>query len=653
MNAPDAHGETWEQSNQRYLVGAMAELRVRLERSDSAPQGTGDAGAVRAAMTHPPALDTLCSAFGLSAFERALLLLAAACELDGDIPRVCAEAQRDASRTHPTFGLALATLPDPHWDALAPTAPLRRWRLLDVGPGPSLVTSPLRIDERVLHYLSGVRYLDERLTALVRQVEPAGELAPSHRSLAERVAALWSVATHPTPLPVIQLCGPDGVACGQVAAWAGMTVGAPVAAIAAHLVPSDAAEHDALVRLWQREAILAGCALLVECGETMSGDRPREWAIDRLLERAGGLVLVSTRDPRRDLRRATVTIDVPRPTQEEQRDLWRLELGPSSGAQEDRIEELVAHFDIGTARIRAACAEALTPPPSGPDELGERLWDACRGQGRPRLDDLAQRIQPRAEWGDLVLPVALLDGLRQIAFQVRHRPTVYGAWGLGRRAVQGLGISVLFSGSSGTGKTMAAEVLAGDLRLDLYRVDLSQVVSKYIGETEKNLRRIFDTAEEGGAVLLFDEADALFGKRTEIRDSHDRYANIEVSYLLQRMETYRGLAILTTNLKGAMDSAFLRRLRFVLQFPFPDATMRADIWRRVFPDSTPTGELDFARLARLNVAGGNIVNIALNAAFLAAAERRPVSMAHMLAAARTEFAKLERPFTMAELGEAS
>src|SRR5262249_9566024 len=185
------------------------------------------------------------------------------------------------------------------------------------------------------------------------------------------------------------------------------------------------------------------------------------------------------------------------------------------------------------------------------------------------------------------------------------------------RGTRGLGISALFAGPSGTGKTMAAEVLAADLELDLYRIDLSQIVNKYIGETEKNLRRVFDAAEAGGAVLLFDEADALFGKRSEVKDSHDRYANIEVSYLLQRMESYRGLAILTTNIKPALDEAFLRRLRFIVQFPFPDAAHRAEMWRRAYPHRTPVGTLDFTRLARFSIAGGHIRNIALHAAFFA------------------------------------
>src|SRR5919199_4516922 len=250
--------------------------------------------------------------------------------------------------------------------------------------------------------------------------------------------------------------------------------------------------------------------------------------------------------------------------------------------------------------------------------LSTLLWDTCRSQARPQLNDLAQHIESSATWNDLVLPERERQILRDIAAHLRQRAKVYDAWGFASKGARGLGISALFAGASGTGKTMAAEVLAGELRLDLYRIDLSSVVSKYIGETEKNLRRVFDAAEGGAAILLFDEADALFGKRSEVKDSHDRYANMEVSYLLQRMEAYRGLAILTTNLKDALDTAFLRRLRFIVRFPFPDANQRAEIWQRIFPKDTPTEDLDVKKLAKLSVAGGNIRNIAMNAAFFAA-----------------------------------
>ncbi len=307
-------------------------------------------------------------------------------------------------------------------------------------------------------------------------------------------------------------------------------------------------------------------------------------------------------------------------------------LGPLAQKLNGQIEVLTTQFDLDVQEIHAAGAELLADASRMDEEVsGAALWDACRVQSRPRLDDLAQRIEPAAEWDDLVLPEAQRQILREVAAHVRQRTRVYEAWGFAAKGARGLGISALFAGASGTGKTMAAEVLANELRLDLYRIDLSQVVSKYIGETEKNLRRVFDAAEEGGAILLFDEADALFGKRSEVKDSHDRYANIEVSYLLQRMEAYRGLAILTTNMKGALDTAFMRRIRFVVQFPFPDAAQRAEIWRRVFPPDTPTEGLDTNRLARLNVTGGNIRNIALNAAFLAADAGEPVRMAHLLA----------------------
>jgi SpoVK/Ycf46/Vps4 family AAA+-type ATPase len=263
---------------------------------------------------------------------------------------------------------------------------------------------------------------------------------------------------------------------------------------------------------------------------------------------------------------------------------------------------------------------------------------------------MAQRIEPAAGWDDLVLPQPQRAVLREMLGHARHRARVYGDWGFRTKGSRGLGIGALFSGPSGTGKTMAAEVLAGELKLDLYRIDLSSVVSKYIGETEKNLRRVFDAAEDGGTILLFDEADALFGKRSEVKDSHDRYANIEVGYLLQRMEAYRGIAILTTNLKSALDPAFLRRLRFVVQFPFPDPAARAEIWRRIFPATAPIADLEPETLARLNVTGGSIRNIALGSAFLAAAASDEIRMTHLLQAARSEYAKLEKPLTDAEIG---
>jgi len=363
------------------------------------------------------------------------------------------------------------------------------------------------------------------------------------------------------------------------------------------------------------------------------------------------VLIVTAREPLRTRKRQLIRLDVNKPTAAEQRSLWRNALGPLAQDLNSQIEVLTSQFDFGVREIHAAGAGLLADVSGAGEEVsGAALWDACRVRSRPRLDDLAQRIEPAAGWDDLVLPDPQRHTLREIAAHVRQRTRVYEAWGFASKGARGLGISALFAGASGTGKTMAAEVLADELRLDLYRIDLSQVVSKYIGQTEKNLRRVFDAAEEGGAILLFDEADALFGKRSEVRDSHDRYANIEVSYLLQRMESYRGLAILATNMKDALDTAFMRRIRFVVEFPFPDADQRAEIWRRIFPPDTPAEGLDTYKLARLSVAGGNIRNIALNAAFLAADAGEPVRMAHLSRAARSEYAKLEKPLTEAEVG---
>lgn len=654
---------TWHEANQRYLVAALALVRQALERHAARVQGrplpaAGEAPAAmeaaRRALPAPAALDTLCMAFGLSPFERNVLLLCAGVELDAGFAALCTEVQGAAQHTGPTFGLALAALPEAHWSALSPNAPLRRWRLVELERGEALTQCVLRIDERVLHYLTGVACIDERLAGLVHPLAPPSALPPSQQALATRIAALWAPARAGTEPPLLQLCGEAPAGTHAVAAAACVKLGLRLYVLQAADLPLNPAEREMLARLWEREAALTGSALLLDCEELDAGEaaQPVLSAARRFVESVHGFVAVAGREPLAGISRTLLRLDVERPCPAEQSMLWRSALGPLAGALNGRLEALTQQFSLGAPAIFAACAAVAGVQPASTDagELFRTLWDTCRAQARPRLDDLAQRITPVATWEDLVLPDRELQVLREIAVHVRQRARVYDEWGFAARSSRGLGISALFAGPSGTGKTMAAEVLANELRLDLYRIDLSQVVSKYIGETEKNLRRVFDAAESGGSILLFDEADALFGKRSEVKDSHDRYANIEVSYLLQRMEAYRGLAILTTNLKSALDPAFLRRIRFVVSFPFPDATQRAEIWRRVFPPGVPREGLEIERLARLNVAGGNIRNIALYAAFLAAEEGTPVCMAHLLRAARVEYAKLEKALTDVEIG---
>jgi hypothetical protein len=673
----------WQSENQAHLVAALARIKAILRRH-AEKGGRGEEGkngreeaetedvAQDSKSAHGPtgpdscpsrhaALDALCEAFSLSAFERDIVLLCAGNELDSSFAPLCAAAQGDPSRTYPTFSLALAALPCAHRSALSPVGPLRRWRLIEIGTGPALTISPLRLDEHVLHYLAGTPHLDERLAELVEPVEPPmdEDLAASHAAVARQVVAAWSAARGRCETPLILLCGPDPGDRRAVAAAAGIALGLRTAALPADLIPAGAGELDALVHLWEREAALGGVALLVECdglAGTRSGAAPqpdtaRSRGALRFVARIAGPVIVSDRERPDISQRRVMYFDLSRSTSAEQRAVWRKALGAASDADLEGVDAVVGQFTLSLAAIRSAAAEVLARRSAGKEsDVGRIAWDVCRRLSRTRLEDLAERIDSTVGWDDLVLPGPPGDAVRRIGLHVRHRATVYDDWGFAAASPRGLGIGALFAGPSGTGKTMAAEVLANELRLDLYRIDLAGVVSKYIGETEKNLRRIFDAAEDGGAVLLFDEADALFGKRSEIKDSHDRFANIEVSYLLQRMEAYRGLAILTTNLKSALDPAFLRRIRFVVQFPFPEAAQRAEIWRRIFPPSVPTEKLDMAKLARLNVAGGNIRNIALNAAFPAADAGGPVRMSHLLQAAKEEYTKLEWPMTDAEIG---
>jgi hypothetical protein len=411
-------------------------------------------------------------------------------------------------------------------------------------------------------------------------------------------------------------------------------------------IPADPAERDRLARLWQREAILLPAALLVEAGEL---DRDQRAATEAFLAGAAVPVVVSGPDPLDAERPHGTRVPVPRLDDDEQLAVWA-DAFTEFGLDEGELRSLVAQFQLPPHVVRTAADTVRRDLPGEDEPDAARLaWRAGLEEARLGMDALGRRIEPQAGWDDLVLHERQTAVLREIVAHVRQRPTVHQEWGFAGTLRRGLGVTALFAGGSGTGKTLAAEVMARELGLDLFVIDLSQVVSKYIGETEKNLRRVFDAAERGGALLLFDEADALFGKRSEVKDSHDRYANLEVSYLLMRMEAYRGLAILTTNMKKALDTAFLRRIRFVVDFPFPAEQERAEIWRRVLPSRAPVKDLDPALLAQLTVAGGSIRNIALSGAFLAAEEGEALQMRHMLAAARTEYLKLERSLTPTEV----
>jgi hypothetical protein len=594
-------------------------------------------------MSPPPALILLSQLLGLSRFEKEILLLCAGMELDTRIPSLCAQAQDNPHRPYPTFALAMALFDDPLWDALSPYRPLRHWRLIEINQSSSqpLTTSALRADERIVNFIKGLNSLDERLASLLISsdtIDNSTELPPSQKQLAENIRECLIQSHDAKRTPVIELLGSDSSSKLLVAQHIAATLGRHLYQLPAEIIPSQPDELEVMSRLWERESILLPISLYINARDAHGQVLP----ISRFLAHSSGICFLDVRDicP---LLSPVKAFDITKPTPAEQESLWNATTGY---IKQEYARVLAEQFNMNIPNIHSIARSVLAT--ANEEAYYKQLWNACLEITHPRLDLLAQRLIPKVTWEDFVLPERELNLLHEIAAQVKNRLTVYDDWGFRHNMNRGLGISVLFAGESGTGKTMAAEVIANELNLNLYRIDLSQVVSKYIGETEKNLRRLFDAAEDGGAILFFDEADALFGKRSEVRDSHDRYANIEINYLLQRMETFQGLAILATNTKGSLDPAFVRRLRFIVDFPYPGLVERKTIWQKAFPAQTPIDNLDFERLARFNLTGGSIHNIALNAAFLAANALQPVNMRFVLDAAKTEFRKTEKSVIDAE-----
>jgi ATPases of the AAA+ class len=607
----------------------------------------------------PPALTILSQRFSLSRFEQQLLLLCIARDLDTRIDKLCARAQHDPSRAYPTYALAMVMFEDPLWDALSPDRPLRYWNLLEINqPGPQpLTTSALRADERIVNYVKGLNHLDDRVARWLTPLHvksPEAELPASQQRVVELIKTEIEHAISKQQLPVVQMIGRDTAGKKLVALQVANDFRRLIYLLNAEALPAQSAEAATFIRLLQRETQLLPLTIYIDARDVDKSAEGRAAALKRFLSDYEGLVFLDAIEPWPCADRHVVSVIVARPTAEEQYAVWVHELGESSA---DLAEQLAGQFNLDLPTIKQIAEK------SQGDHAA--IWQACRASLRPTMNGLAQHLAPRREWevldsrdaaqrqliwDTLVLPETDKRLLQQIAAQVAHRFKVYETWQVSRSVNRGLGISALFAGESGTGKTLAAEVLAKILDLDLYRIDLSSVVNKYIGETEKNLRRLFDAAEDSGIVLFFDEADALFGKRSEVKDSHDRYANIEINYLLQRLEAYNGLAILATNLKNALDQAFMRRLRFIVNFPFPTPAERLLIWKKAFPAGVPLdANLNFERLARLNLTGGNIHSIAINAAFLAANQARPlVTLPVILEAARDELRKLDKQFSEAD-----
>jgi SpoVK/Ycf46/Vps4 family AAA+-type ATPase len=640
-----------------------AELRQELERLATQiaqrRQQSLDRGIVLA-------LDRLRECFALTPLDLDILLIGVAVELETRYERLYAYLQDDVTRKRPSVDLVLKLLAMPVEGRIAArarfssTAPLRRHRLIELVDDPSqpattMLSKYIKVDQRIVDNLLGFTDLDERIQRygkLRSRCPPAG-LEGSDADLVNGLRGL-AAGLAPGKGMVLHLRGPYGAGKQRIAQalCAEQGMGLLVVDLPRLLAQPDARFGDA-VALLMREARLQHAAPYWAGYDVLLGEPHRALQADFLhaVEHYRGLVFLSGESPwapaqgSRSLLYHSMLI--PRPDVPRRLTDWRTTLGdyPCEEGPAD-LASLASKFKFTRGQIEDAAATAMTiarrRDAEAPRIRLPDLYEACRVHSNQTLTALSRKITPKFSWGDIVLPADRMMQLRDICNHMKYRDRVYAEWGFEHKLGLGKGLAVLFAGPSGTGKTMAAEIIASELGLDLYKIDLSSVVSKYIGETEKNLARIFSEAETSNAILFFDEADALFGKRSEVRDSHDRYANIEVGYLLQRMEEYEGIAILATNFRKNMDEAFVRRLQFTVEFPFPGQEERLRIWENIWPGNSPReAELDLPSLARqFEVTGGNIRNIALGAAFLAADEGGMIGVRHLLTAIQREYQKM-------------
>jgi SpoVK/Ycf46/Vps4 family AAA+-type ATPase len=648
----------------RSLVESLSRLEASIQRRRAASAKNG----VNLPLAH------LSRLFDLTRFEESCLLICLAAEVSRKYRKLYAYLQDDITRKQPSIELMLDLLcrstkaKISGRSAFDSQAPLLKYKLLRVGDSlaecpPALLSRPVSLDDRVANFLLGFGHMDFRLEGVAALVSPQDDLSAgfideeAYRSISEFIHAHFIKSGPASQNAVFYFSGPRGSGKSSLAKLVCKNLALPLVVGDLSAMLAGQVAFEEAIWLLGREAALQSAALCLTGFDCLLGDDDKQkyhlrLTIDAIRAFSRLTFLTGNRQwkPQGLLKQdALIHLDFPTPDYHARKSIWEGHFEQVASLASDVDPGVLAgrfRFTPGQIQDAVIAARNLARWRS-PGELQIKMEDlsaACRAQSDLKLGRLARKIEPKYTWGDLVLPADQMAQLREICGQARYRHVVYDNWGFSRKLSLGRGLTVLASGPPGTGKTMSAEVLAGALELDLYKIDLSQVVSKYIGETEKNLHHVFQEAQSSCAILFFDEADALFGKRSEVKDAHDRYANIEVSYLLQKMEEYDGIAILATNFRQNLDEAFVRRMQFIIEFSFPDEDCRRRIWQTVFPAEAPvSSEVDFDLLAReIRLAGGNIKNIALAAAFSAASNGRVIGMSHLLQATRREFQKLGR-----------
>ncbi|MEJ8546926.1 AAA family ATPase [Brevibacillus borstelensis] len=651
---------------------------------------------------HIPLL-ALADACSLSSFEQNCLFLCLAVELDRKYEKLYGYLLDDITCKWPTPDLAMQLFcrtPAEKvfaWSSFAQRSKLDRLLLFREEDAAdwkgSWLSRPLKLDERMMLYLTKPDEDGKALPLWMARSIPEQTLDPLliGWEIQERLQALLGALDADMERAVFHLHGPSGAGKKHQLLHAFHRIGRSMLVVDMQRLIREDGFAKGVAQL-RREAQLQRAVLCFDhweaCLSEEEGIVRRQAALLEELEQFPGcLAFLSERQwkPGRFLQsRLWFEHELAVPGEAERKQLWEALKETMPVSAEVDFGQLAGKFKLTPGQIKGAAARARQlawqragglPPaepgngakpvsggdlkPAGSDIMPvaavtlEILHEACMSRIRHSLGNHAVRLTPRYSWSDLVLPEEPLQLLKQACNQVAYRHIVFGDWGFDRKLSYGKGVSVLFAGPPGTGKTMSAEVIAKELRLDIFKVDLSQVISKYIGETEKNLQKIFAEAKAANAILFFDEADALFGKRSDVKDSHDKYANMETAYLLQKMEEYDGISILATNLLQNFDEAFMRRMTYVIKFPFPDPEYREKIWRCQFPPDTPqSSDIDFPFLAaKLHIAGGGIKNVVLSAAFLAAAEETAVGMRHLIIAARHELRKTGKLLLKEDLGE--
>jgi ATP-dependent 26S proteasome regulatory subunit len=620
---------------------------------------------------HELRLPLLADIFHLNSFEVDVILICLVSELKLPYEQIYSYLQNDLTKKRPTVDLVIKLLCQDVEERIkarmnfSPSSPLLENHLIYLSNNgnddSTLLSRSIKVDERIISFLLEFDEIDpgiKNFSTINSQGNIKDIILPENNTvLIDKIK--WYFQTNNPQ--IFFLAGPYGTGKKTVAEIVSNEFDMPLLVVDSKVLMEDGSYE--MLDMVLREALLQNASIYFEGFDAVVKDTNSKVSpinVIKKIDQFPNWIFLSGEQswepPCVFNKHGFISLNLPLPEAKERKMLWEAFLNGYDLSGDVDLDEISSKFKFSGGQIKDAIFTASQIAKSrNEDDLALSLLDLYRGskaQSNQKLSSMAKKIDPLYTWEEIILPNDIKEQLKEISGHVTHRETVYSDWGFDRKLSLGKGLNIFFSGTSGTGKTMAAEIIAREVGLDLYKIDLSGLVSKYIGETEKNLNKIFKEAQTSNSILFFDEADALFGKRSEVKDSHDRYANIEINYLLQKMEEHEGIVILASNYKKNMDDAFLRRLHFAIEFPFPDETLRENIWKNIFPKETPIdNNLDLGFLANFKITGGNIKNIALAATFLAAESTRVVTMECIIKATKREFQKMGKLCTSEEFGK--